>query len=46
MHSVQQHSTDTALSDDLTLFICHRYVGRPGSLQPRRRSGSIPAPPF
>ncbi len=46
MHSVQQHSTDTPLSDDLTLFILHRNVGRPGSLQPRRRSGTIPSQGF
>lgn len=44
LESVDQYATDTAVSDDLTLFICHRVVGQSPSLQPRRRSGTIPAP--
>jgi sigma-B regulation protein RsbU (phosphoserine phosphatase) len=44
LQSVEQYATDTAVSDDLTLFICHRSFGRAASLQPRRRSGSIVAP--
>jgi phosphoserine phosphatase RsbU/P len=40
LRSVEEHATDTAVSDDLTLFICHRTQGRTASLQPRRRSGS------
>jgi serine phosphatase RsbU (regulator of sigma subunit) len=43
LQSVEEYSTDNAMSDDLTLFICHRAVGRPASLQPRRRSGMLPA---
>jgi sigma-B regulation protein RsbU (phosphoserine phosphatase) len=43
LKSVEEYSTDNAMSDDLTLFICHRSVGRPASLQPRRRSGELPA---
>jgi serine phosphatase RsbU (regulator of sigma subunit) len=43
LRSVEEYATDTAMSDDLTLFICHRSVGRPASLQPRRRSGEMPA---
>jgi sigma-B regulation protein RsbU (phosphoserine phosphatase) len=43
MHSVQQHTVDVAAGDDLTLFVCHRNIGRPGSLQPRRRSGMLNA---
>ncbi len=30
-------------NDDLTLFICQRNVGRPPSMQPRRRSGTMGA---
>jgi serine phosphatase RsbU (regulator of sigma subunit)/pSer/pThr/pTyr-binding forkhead associated (FHA) protein len=43
LRSVEEHARDTAVSDDLTLFICHRAVGRPASLQPRRRSDSFVA---
>jgi sigma-B regulation protein RsbU (phosphoserine phosphatase) len=38
--SVTDHSSHGPLRDDLTLFICHRCVGRPPSLQPRRRSNT------
>ncbi len=44
LRSVDEHATDTATSDDLTLFICHRTIGKSVSLQPRRRSGQIVAP--
>jgi len=37
--SVAAHLVDVPANDDLTLFICQRNVGRPPSLQPRRRSG-------
>jgi sigma-B regulation protein RsbU (phosphoserine phosphatase) len=40
LDSVADHSVDGPGNDDLTLFICQRYVGRPPSLQPRRRSGT------
>jgi serine phosphatase RsbU (regulator of sigma subunit)/pSer/pThr/pTyr-binding forkhead associated (FHA) protein len=40
LQSVADHSADGPGNDDLTLFICQRYVGRPPSLQPRRRSGT------
>jgi len=40
LQSVAGHSSDGPGNDDLTLFICQRYVGRPPSLQPRRRSGT------
>ena len=40
LESVAEHSVDGPANDDLTLFICQRYVGRPPSLQPRRRSGT------
>jgi serine phosphatase RsbU (regulator of sigma subunit) len=43
LRSVEEYATDVAVSDDLTLFICHRSIGRPASLQPRRRSGQLPA---
>jgi len=39
--SVQAHIADVPANDDLTLFICQRYVGRPPSMQPRRRSGML-----
>lgn len=41
--SVAAHLVDVPANDDLTLFICQRNVGRPPSLQPRRRSGMQPA---
>ncbi|HVJ90586.1 MAG TPA: SpoIIE family protein phosphatase [Labilithrix sp.] len=44
LESVDHHATDTAASDDLTLFICHRVEGQKPTLQPRRRSGSLPVP--
>lgn len=44
LHSVEAYATDVAVSDDLTLFICHRSLSPTPSLQPRRRSGSIAAP--
>ena len=43
LSSVEEYSSDHVMSDDLTLFICHRSIGRPASLQPRRRSGELPA---
>lgn len=43
LRSVEQYATDVAVSDDLTLFICHRSPTRGASLQPRRRSGSLAA---
>jgi sigma-B regulation protein RsbU (phosphoserine phosphatase) len=47
--SVAAHLGDVPANDDLTLFICQRTVGRPPSLQPRRRSGlnrfTLPLPP-
>jgi sigma-B regulation protein RsbU (phosphoserine phosphatase) len=39
--SVRAHIGDEPASDDLTLFICQRNVGRPPSMQPRRRSGML-----
>jgi len=39
--SVHAHIVDEPPNDDLTLFICQRNVGRPPSLQPRRRSGML-----
>jgi sigma-B regulation protein RsbU (phosphoserine phosphatase) len=39
--SVQAHIADEPANDDLTLFICQRNVGRPPSMQPRRRSGML-----
>ena len=39
--SVRAHVADVPANDDLTLFICQRYVGRPPSMQPRRRSGML-----
>jgi serine phosphatase RsbU (regulator of sigma subunit) len=44
MESVRHHTSDTPLGDDITLFICHRNVGGRPSLQPRRRSGTLPTP--
>jgi serine phosphatase RsbU (regulator of sigma subunit) len=44
LRSVEEYATDLAVSDDLTLFICHRSLSPTPSLQPRRRSGSIAAP--
>jgi serine phosphatase RsbU (regulator of sigma subunit) len=44
LQSVEEYALDTAVSDDLTLFICHRAVGQRASLQPRRRSGQFVAP--
>jgi sigma-B regulation protein RsbU (phosphoserine phosphatase) len=37
--SVAEHMGEVPANDDLTLFICQRTVGRPPSMQPRRRSG-------
>ena len=46
---VAAHLVDVPANDDLTLFICQRNVGRPPSMQPRRRSGmnafTLPLPP-
>lgn len=39
--SVRAHIADEPANDDLTLFICQRNVGRPPSMQPRRRSGML-----
>ena len=39
--SVRAHVADVPANDDLTLFICQRNVGRPPSMQPRRRSGML-----
>ena len=44
LHSVQQHTADAPANDDLTLFICHRNIGKPPSLQPQRRSGMTRMP--
>jgi sigma-B regulation protein RsbU (phosphoserine phosphatase) len=41
LDSVHAHVADVPANDDLTLFICQRNVGRPPSLQPRRRSGML-----
>jgi sigma-B regulation protein RsbU (phosphoserine phosphatase) len=41
LRSVADHGVDGPDNDDLTLFICQRSVGRPPSLQPRRRSGTM-----
>ena len=38
--SVSKHTVGAAANDDLTIFVCHRSVGGPASLQPRRH-GSI-----
>ncbi len=43
LRSVEEHAMDTAVSDDLTLFICHRTSGRSATLQPQRRSGQMAA---
>jgi len=47
--SVTAHLAEVPANDDLTLFICQRNVGRPASMQPRRRSGmnafTLPLPP-
>ncbi|HEY3821727.1 MAG TPA: SpoIIE family protein phosphatase [Polyangiaceae bacterium] len=39
--SVSEHLGDVPANDDLTLLICQRNIGRPPSLQPRRRSGML-----
>lgn len=44
LRSVEEYAVDAAAADDLTLFIAHRTISRAASLQPRRRSGSMPAP--
>ena len=44
LHSVAQHTLTAPANDDLTIFICHRAVGGPASLQPRRYA-SILEPP-
>jgi len=41
--SVSAHLMDNPANDDLTLFICQRNVGRPATMQPRRRSGTMSA---
>ena len=41
--SVSAHLMDSPANDDLTLFICQRNVGRPATMQPRRRSGTMSA---
>lgn len=43
LRSVEAYAIDVADADDLTLFVCHRSMNRTASMQPRRRSGSIPA---
>ncbi|MDF2692866.1 MAG: hypothetical protein K0S65_1249 [Labilithrix sp.] len=43
LRSVEEYAMDTAVSDDLTLFICHRTLSRSATLQPQRRSGQLPA---
>lgn len=43
LRSVEQYATDVAVGDDLTLFVCHRSMDSTPSLQPRRRSGNLPA---
>jgi phosphoserine phosphatase RsbU/P len=42
--SVRGHVAGGRANDDLTLFICQRNVGRPPSMQPRRRSGMMNTP--
>jgi serine phosphatase RsbU (regulator of sigma subunit) len=44
--SVQGHLAGARANDDLTLFICQRTVGRPPSMQPRRRSGMMNRAPI
>lgn len=44
LRSVEEYAMDVAVSDDITLFICHRSLSPTPSLQPRRRSGSMTAP--
>lgn len=44
LRSVGQHTKTAPANDDLTIFICHRAVGAPPSLQPRRYT-AIPDPP-
>jgi serine phosphatase RsbU (regulator of sigma subunit) len=41
LESVAEHVEDVHATDDLTLFICQRNVGRPPTMQPRRRSGML-----
>ena len=41
VRSVTAHVAEGRLNDDLTLFVCHRSVGRPASLQPRRNTGKF-----
>jgi serine phosphatase RsbU (regulator of sigma subunit) len=43
LRSVEDYASAVAVSDDLTIFIAHRSIGRPASLQPRRRSGTLEA---
>lgn len=43
---VKLHVGDVPANDDITLFICQRNVGRPRSMQPRRRSGMLSRPIF
>jgi serine phosphatase RsbU (regulator of sigma subunit) len=44
LRSVEEHATETPVSDDLTLFVFHRAFGRSASRQPRRPSGSLSLP--
>jgi serine phosphatase RsbU (regulator of sigma subunit)/pSer/pThr/pTyr-binding forkhead associated (FHA) protein len=44
LHSVAQHTLTAPANDDLTIFICHRAVGGPASLQPRRYASIIEPP--
>jgi serine phosphatase RsbU (regulator of sigma subunit) len=43
LRSVEEYATNSAMSDDLTLFICHRSASKSLSLQPQRRSGQLQA---
>lgn len=53
LQSVENYRTDSPMSDDLTLFVCHRSMSKSVTLQPQRRSGQqaavnvpIPRPPI
>jgi sigma-B regulation protein RsbU (phosphoserine phosphatase) len=44
LRSVGEHTRTASANDDLTIFICHRRLDAPPSLQPRRQS-ALPQPP-
>jgi sigma-B regulation protein RsbU (phosphoserine phosphatase) len=43
LESVDAHSAEGPVNDDLTLLICQRSVGGPRTMQPRRGSSRLPA---